>query len=167
MLISETPFRHQVEDIKPFRDVLLGLFFVTTGMLLDPRVIWEHPFLVLGFFVGQILFKGTMIAETARLFGATPGVAMRTGIGRAQAGEFGFVLLNLILDRHLVDSTLLQAILASMLLSMLAAPFLIQNADRIVMRLSSTEWMQQSLQMTRIATQSLKQRGRDHLRLRP
>ena len=100
-----------------------------------------------------------MIAETARLFGATPGVAMRTGIGAAQAGEFGFVLLNLILDRHLVDSTLLQAILASMLLSMLAAPFLIQNADRIVMRLSSTEWMQQSLQMTRIATQSLKQRG--------
>ena len=67
------------EDIKPFRDVLLGLFFVTTGMLLDPRVIWEHPFLVLGFFVGQILF-GTMIAGFARLFGATPGVAMRTGI---------------------------------------------------------------------------------------
>ncbi|MFP3559523.1 cation:proton antiporter, partial [Paraburkholderia sp. SIMBA_049] len=52
MLISETPFRHQVEeDIKPFRDVLLGLFFVTTGMLLDARVIWEHPLLVLGFFV--------------------------------------------------------------------------------------------------------------------
>ncbi|HIC7212505.1 cation:proton antiporter domain-containing protein [Burkholderia stabilis] len=160
MLISETPFRHQVEeDIKPFRDVLLGLFFVTTGMLLDPRVIWEHPLLVLGFFVGQVLFKATMITGLARLFGATPGVAMRTGIGLAQAGEFGFVLLNLILDRHLVDSTLLQAILASMLLSMLAAPFLIQNADRIVMRLSSTEWMQQSLQMTRIATQSLKQRG--------
>ncbi|MFP3693890.1 potassium transporter, partial [Burkholderia sp. SIMBA_048] len=76
-------------------------------------------------------------------FGASPGVAMRTGIGLAQAGEFGFVLLNLILDKHLVDATLLQAILAAMLLSMLAAPFLIQNADRIVLRLSSTEWMMQ------------------------
>ncbi|WP_323122992.1 cation:proton antiporter domain-containing protein [Burkholderia alba] len=160
MLISETPYRHQVEeDIKPFRDVLLGLFFVTTGMLLDPSVIWEHPFLVLGFFVGQVLLKGVTITGLARLFGAPPGVAMRTGLGLAQAGEFGFVLLNLILDRHLVDTTLLQAILASMLLSMLAAPFLIQNADRIVMRLSSTEWLQQSLQMTRIATQSLKQQG--------
>ncbi len=160
MLISETPYRHQVEeDIKPFRDVLLGLFFVTTGMLLDPSVIWQHPFLVIGFFVGQVLFKSTTITGLARLFGASPGVSMRTGLGLAQAGEFGFVLLNLILDRHLVDPTLLQAILASMLLSMLAAPFLIQNADRIVMRLSSTEWMQQSLQMTRIATQSLKQRG--------
>ena len=54
---------------------------------------------------------------------------------------------------------LLQAILSAMLLSMLAAPFIIQNADRIVLRLSSTEWMMQSLQMTRIATQSLKQSG--------
>ncbi|KAF1055035.1 MAG: Glutathione-regulated potassium-efflux system protein KefC [Burkholderia gladioli] len=160
MLISETPYRHQVEeDIKPFRDVLLGLFFVTTGMLLDPRVIWEHPFLVIGFFFGQVLLKAATITGLARLFGAAPGVAIRTGLGLAQAGEFGFVMLNLILDRHLVDSTLLQAILASLLLSMLAAPFLIQNVDRIVMRVSSTEWMQQSLQMTRIATQSLKQQG--------
>ena len=160
MLIAETPYRHQVEeDIKPFRDVLLGLFFVTTGMLLNPRVIWEHPLIVLAFFLGPVLLKMVMITGLARLFGATPGVAMRTGIGLAQAGEFGFVLLNLILDRHLVDATLLQAILAAMLLSMLAAPFMIQNADRVVLRLSSTEWMMQSLQMTRIATQSLKQSG--------
>jgi CPA2 family monovalent cation:H+ antiporter-2 len=160
MLIAETPYRHQVEeDIKPFRDVLLGLFFVTTGMLLNPIVIWEHPLIVLGFLIGPLLLKAVMITGLSRLFGASPGVAMRTGIGLAQAGEFGFVLLNLILDRHLVDATLLQAILAAMLLSMLAAPFLIQNADRIVLRLSSTEWMMQSLQMTRIATQSLKQSG--------
>ncbi|PLZ03398.1 potassium transporter [Burkholderia sp. WAC0059] len=160
MLIAETPYRHQVEeDIKPFRDVLLGLFFVTTGMLLDPLVIWRHPLIVLAFLVGPVLLKAVMITALARLFGSAPGVAMRTGLGLAQAGEFGFVLLNLILDQHLVDATLMQAILAAMLLSMLAAPFLIQNADRIVLRFSSTEWMQQSLQMTRIATESLKQSG--------
>jgi monovalent cation:H+ antiporter-2, CPA2 family len=159
MLISETPYVHQVEeDIKPFRDVLLGLFFVTTGMLLNPRVIWDHPFLVLGFIV-PILLKAVMITALARAFGSPQGVAMRTGLGLAQAGEFGFVLLNLILDSHLVDSTILQAILAAMLLSMLAAPFIIQSMDRIVLRLSSTEWMLQSLQMTKIATQSLKQSG--------
>lgn len=160
MLIAETPYKHQVEeDIKPFRDVLLGLFFVTTGMLLNPHVIWQHPFMVAAFVIGPVVLKAVLITALTRLFGASPGVAMRTGLGLAQAGEFGFVLLNLILDKHLVDPTLLQAILAAMLLSMLAAPFLIQNADRIVLRLSSTEWMQQSLMMTRIATQSIKQSG--------
>ncbi|WP_233879696.1 cation:proton antiporter domain-containing protein [Paraburkholderia flagellata] len=160
MLIAETPYKHQVEeDIKPFRDVLLGLFFVTTGMLLNPHVIWQHPFMVAAFFFGPVVLKAVLITALTRIFGASPGVAMRTGLGLAQAGEFGFVLLNLILDKHLVDATLLQAILAAMLLSMLAAPFLIQNADRIVLRLSSTEWMQQSLMMTRIATQSIKQSG--------
>jgi CPA2 family monovalent cation:H+ antiporter-2 len=134
MLIAETPYRHQVEeDIKPFRDVLLGLFFVTTGMLLNPRVIWEHPLLVLAFLIVPILLKAVMITGLARLFGARPGVAMRTGLYLAQAGEFGFVLLNLILDSHLVEPVLLQAILSAMLLSMLAAPFIIQNADRIVL----------------------------------
>ncbi|WP_322043909.1 cation:proton antiporter [Paraburkholderia sp. J67] len=160
MLIAETPYKHQVEeDIKPFRDVLLGLFFVTTGMLLNPHVIWQHPLMVGAFLIAPIVLKAVLITALTRLFGASPGVAMRTGLGLAQAGEFGFVLLNLILDKHLVDPTLLQAILAAMLLSMLAAPFLIQNADRIVLRLSSTEWMQQSLMMTRIATQSIKQSG--------
>ncbi|WP_321840828.1 cation:proton antiporter domain-containing protein [Paraburkholderia bannensis] len=160
MLIAETPYKHQVEeDIKPFRDVLLGLFFVTTGMLLNPHVIWQHPLMVGAFLIAPIVLKAVLITALTRLFGASPGVAMRTGLGLAQAGEFGFVLLNLILDKHLVDPTLLQAILAAMLLSMLAAPFLIQNADRIVMRISSTEWMQQSLMMTRIATQSIKQSG--------
>jgi CPA2 family monovalent cation:H+ antiporter-2 len=122
-------------------------------------VIWEHPFLVASFFILPILLKAVMITGLARLFGSPPGVAMRTGLNLAQAGEFGFVLLNLILDKHLVEPVLLQAILSSMLLSMLAAPFIIQNADRIVLRLSSTEWLRQSLQMTRIATQSIKQSG--------
>jgi CPA2 family monovalent cation:H+ antiporter-2 len=160
MLISETPYRHQVEeDIKPFRDVLLGLFFITTGMLFDPRVIWQHPLLVLLFLVGPVLLKAVLITGLARLFGASPGVAMRTGLGLAQAGEFGFVLLNMIHDQRLIPNDLMQAILAAMLLSMLAAPFIIQNMDRIVLRLSSSEWMMQSLQMTRIATQSIKQEG--------
>ena len=160
MLIAETPYRHQVEeDIKPFRDVLLGLFFITTGMLLDPMVLVHHPILVLLMLLGPMLFKLTLITGLARAFGASSGVAIRTGLGLAQAGEFGFVLLNLISTRALVDPELVQVIIASMLLSMLAAPFLIQNADRLVMRVSSTEWMRQSLQMTRIATQSIKTTG--------
>jgi CPA2 family monovalent cation:H+ antiporter-2 len=160
MLIAETPYRHQVEeDIKPFRDVLLGLFFITTGMLLDPRTLLHHPLLVSVFLLGPVLFKLALITGLARAFGASSGVAIRTGLGLAQAGEFGFVLMNLLSEHAIVDPELLQVILASMLLSMLAAPFLIANADRLVMRVSSTEWLRQSLQMTRIATQSIKTTG--------
>lgn len=160
MLIAETPYRHQVEeDIKPFRDVLLGLFFITTGMLLDPAVIWRHPVAVLILFLIPVTLKLVLITGLSRLFGASPGVAMRTGLGLAQAGEFGFVLMNLITDKQLLEPEIRDMILAAMLLSMLAAPFLIQNADRIVMRLSANEWLMQSLQMTRIATQSIKTSG--------
>lgn len=160
MLIAETPFRHQVEDdIKPFRDVLLGLFFITTGMLLNPEIVLKQPLLVLLFFVGPLIVKFTLIAGLARLFGSPPGTAIRTGLGLAQAGEFGFVLLNLVIDRSLLDPSLSQAVLAGMLLSMLCAPFLIINADRIALRFVANEWMMQSLQMTKIATQSIKTSG--------
>ena len=160
ILIAETPFRHQVEDdFKPFRDVLLGLFFITTGMLLDPSIVAQQPLLVLLFFVGPLVVKFTLIAGLARLFGSPPGTAIRTGLGLAQGGEFGFVLLNLVIDRHLLDPSLSQAVLAGMLLSMLCAPFLIINADRIALRFVANEWMMQSLQMTKIATQSIKTSG--------
>lgn len=160
MLIAETPYRHQVEeDIKPFRDVLLGLFFITTGMLLDPMILVHHPIAVLVLFIVPIGLKLILITGLSRLFGASPGVAMRTGLGLAQAGEFGFVLMNLITGKQLLDPELVEIILAAMLLSMLAAPFLIQNADRIVMRLSASDWLMQSLQMTKIATQSIKNSG--------
>ncbi|UVA80069.1 monovalent cation:proton antiporter family protein [Pandoraea commovens] len=160
MLIAETPFRHQVEDdIKPFRDVLLGLFFITTGMLLNPGIVLKQPLLVLLFFIGPLIVKFTLIAGLARLFGSPPGTAIRTGLGLAQAGEFGFVLLNLVIDRSLLDPSLSQAVLAGMLLSMLCAPFLIINADRIALRFVANEWMMQSLQMTKIATQSIKTSG--------
>ena len=79
---------------------------------------------------------------------------MRTGLGPAQAGEFGFVLLNQIDGLNLLDPVLTQVIPASMLLSM-AAPFLIQYSDAIVLRFAANEWLLQSLNMTRIAAQSL------------
>jgi Kef-type K+ transport system membrane component KefB len=92
---------------------------------------------------------------------------MRTGLGLAQAGEFGFVLLNLILDRHLVDATLLQAILASMLLSMLAAPFLIQYAtDRDAAAVDRMDAAVAADDPDRGAKPQAA-RPRDHLRLRP
>jgi CPA2 family monovalent cation:H+ antiporter-2 len=160
MLISETEYRHQVEeDIKPFRDVLLGLFFITIGMLLNIPLVLQHWWLVLLLLIGPVLLKFGLIAALARFFGASPGVALRTGIGLAQAGEFGFVLLNQAGGLNLIDPLPVQLILASMVLSMLAAPFLIGKSDAIVLKLSANEWMQQSLALTRIASRTMTTQG--------
>jgi CPA2 family monovalent cation:H+ antiporter-2 len=156
MLISETEYKHQVEeDIKPFRDVLLGLFFITIGMLLNVRLVLEHWWLVLLLLIGPVLLKFGLIAALARVSGASTGVSLRTGLALAQAGEFGFVLLNQAGGLKLMDPFLIQLILASMVLSMLAAPFLIAKSDAIVMKLSANEWMMQSVALTQIATRTM------------
>ena len=156
MLISETQFKHQVEeDIKPFRDVLLGLFFITIGMLLNLRLVLEHWWLVLLLLVIPVLLKFALIAALAKAFGSSDGVAMRTGLALAQAGEFGFVLLNMASGSKLIDPFLMQLVLASMVLSMLVAPFIIEQSDRIVMKMSANEWMMQSLQLTQLASRTM------------
>ncbi|MEO8938609.1 MAG: cation:proton antiporter [Burkholderiaceae bacterium] len=160
MLISETEYRHRVEeDIAPFRDVLLGLFFITIGMLLNVEVVLHNFLWVLALFVGPIALKLLLITGLAKAFGASPGVAIRTGLGLAQAGEFGFVLLNLAGDLKILDPLLLQIVLAAMLLSMLLAPFLIQYSERIALRVASSEWMLQSLALTQIASRTMATRG--------
>ncbi len=103
ILISETEYKHQVEaDIRPFHDVLLGLFFITVGMLLDWRPVLERWGLVLLLVTVPVLFKLGMVAALARAFGASPGVSLRTGLYLAQAGEFGFVLLAMAQGEKLV-----------------------------------------------------------------
>ncbi len=160
MLIAETEYRHRVEeDIKPFRDVLLGLFFITIGMLLNVQVVISHIGLVLLLLLVPIALKLLLITGLAKLFGASPGVAIRTGLGLAQAGEFGFVLLNLAGELQLLDPLLMQIVLAAMLLSMLAAPFMVQYSERIALRVSSSEWMLQSLALTQIASRTMATRG--------
>src|SRR5512140_1924347 len=156
MLISETEFKHQVEtDIRPFHDVLLGLFFITVGMMLDWRMVIDRWVMVLVLLTLPVLFKLLLVMVLARLLGASMGVSLRTGLYLAQAGEFGFVLLTLAQGNQLVPPDLLNPIIASMVLSMLATPFIILHANTIVMKLVASEWMQQSLQMTTIARRSI------------
>ena len=156
MLISETEFKHQVEtDIRPFHDVLLGLFFISIGMLLDWRLVLERWPLVLLLVVVPILFKTAVVTGLSRVLGASTGVSLRAGLYLAQAGEFGFVLLTLAQKGSLVPPELLNPILASRVLSMLATPFLIMYSNGIVLKLVSSEWLQQSLQMTSIARKAI------------
>ena len=156
MLIAETEYKHQVEtDIRPFHDVLLGLFFITIGMKLDAEAVWLHWALVLALTVGPVLFKFVLVTLLARAFGAAPGIALRTGLYLAQAGEFGFVLLALATDRHLIPSEWQSPVLASMVLSMLATPFIVMYSNRIVMKLSASDWLMQSVAMTTIAKRAI------------
>ena len=156
VLVSETEYRHQVgTDIRPFHDVLLGLFFITIGMMLDWHILVDRWALVLMLLTVPLVLKLGIILVLARGMGATTGVALRTGLYLAQAGEFGFVLLSLTQSNGLVQPALMNPILAAMVLSMLATPFLIMYSNRIVMKLVASDWLQQSLQMTSIARKSI------------
>ena len=156
MLVAETEYKHQVEtDIRPFHDVLLGLFFITIGMKLDWRPVLDQWFLVLLLTLGPVLAKFALVALLARAFGTAPGTSLRTGLYLAQAGEFGFVLLTLGAEHGLIAQQWMSPVLASMVLSMLATPFIVMYSSRIVMKLSANEWMLQSLQLTSIAKKSI------------
>ena len=136
MLISETRYRYQVEsDIAPFRDILLGLFFISVGMLLNFNYLLNHIGLVLTLLAGFVLFKAVVVALLTRIIGYETGVGIRTGIILAQAGEFSFVLLALGLEQKLIGGDELQLVLAASLISMIIAPFIIQKNGRIARKL--------------------------------
>ena len=156
MLIAETNFKHKVEeDIRPFHDVLLGLFFITIGMKLDWEVLFDSWTWVLLLATVPILIKAGLIYGLSRLSGTPAGVSLRTGLYLAQAGEFGFVLLTLGSQNGLIPHAWVSPMLASMVLSMIATPFLIMKADAIVNRLISNDWLLQSLALTNMAQRNL------------
>ena len=136
MLISETKFRYQVEsDISAFRDIFLGLFFISVGMLLDVQQIVNNIGVILLVLFALVLFKAAIVTLVVRLVKYESGVAIRTGLILAQAGEFSFVILALGVEQKLVSGPALQVILAASLLSMVIAPFLIQYNGRIARKL--------------------------------
>jgi CPA2 family monovalent cation:H+ antiporter-2 len=156
MLLSETEYRHHVEeDIKPFRDVLLGLFFVTIGMALDLHVVVRQFPWVLAALVLPMGFKFALTLGLARLFGASPGTAIKAALPLAAAGEFGFVLINLASGQSLLPKPVQQVVLAAMLLSMLATPFLLTLGARLALRFGGSEWMLRALELHRIAARSM------------
>ena len=156
MLISETAYRHHVEeDIKPFRDVLLGLFFVTVGMQLEWSIITERWLVVLLLLLALLVLKGLIVGGLARFFGASAGDSLRVGLWLCAGGEFGFVLLSEAKGLSLIPDDLLQVVLAALVLSMLLAPLIVHFSERLVMRFVSSEWLMRSMELTRVAAQSL------------
>ncbi|MDD2742595.1 MAG: monovalent cation:proton antiporter-2 (CPA2) family protein [Rhodocyclaceae bacterium] len=153
MLISETEYRLQVEeDIKPFRDVLMGLFFVTIGVKLDLQILlglWWQVLLVL---IALLTIKGLVVGLLSWKLGASPGNAVRSALWLCAGGEFGFVLLGEI--AHLPKG-IEQVALTALVLSMLIAPFIVHYSEKIVMRFVANEWLMRSMQLTKIAAQAM------------
>lgn len=156
MLIGETEYRYQVaDDIKPFRDVLLGLFFVSIGMRLDIAQLAGEWAVVLGILVAMMALKLFIIGGFSRFFGSLPGTALRSGLWLCAGGEFGFVVLARSGEVGLLAPHQLQPVLAALVLSLLLAPLVVQFSDRLVFRFVASEWLMRSMQLTQIAAQSL------------
>lgn len=139
MMLGDTEFRHQIEStIRPFRDVLVGLFFVTIGMLIDVSVLPQIWHLTLIGAVVLLAVKAALVAAIVHLAGVNRPTAVRTGLVLAVGGEFGFALLAIALSNAVVSTELAQLVLTAVLFSMILAPFLIRHnrwlSNRIVRR---------------------------------
>ncbi|MCH2219528.1 MAG: cation:proton antiporter [Dechloromonas sp.] len=153
MLISETEYKLQVEeDIKPFRDVLMGLFFVTIGVKLDLHILVGLWWQVLLAVVALLVIKSLIVGVLSWRLGASPGNAIRSALWLCAGGEFGFVLLGEVMR---LPKEIQQVALTTLVLSMLIAPFIVQYSERIVVRFVASEWLMRSMQLTRIAAQSM------------
>lgn len=155
VLISETEYRYQVEaDMRPFRDVLLGLFFITIGMQLDLGLLVLHAGWVLVLLLGLVFGKLVAIFLLARAFGSNAGDALRTGLTLAQVGEFGFVLLAEAGKIPTLQPAQMQIVLGAMLLSMVLAPLLIHFREAIVQKCIAGEWLSQAAKLHEIAVKT-------------
>jgi len=160
MLISETEYRYQVEDyIQPFRDVLLGLFFVTIGMLVDFGALGQNFVAIVALAVAMLAVKFGVILALASAFHNPMPTALRSALALAPAGEFGFVLLALAARQGAFDADLLQVVLAASLLSMLSAPLLLARMEAVVLHFIESEWTQRAVSLHNLAVKSMATRG--------
>lgn len=130
VMLAESPYRHELEsDVEPFRSILLGLFFLSVGMLLDLAAVAARPMLVIGVATALIVIKASVIAGLARAFGNGWPRSVRLGLLLSQAGEFAFVLFAQATEAQLILPEAASLFGAVVTLSMAATPFLMRLAD--------------------------------------
>ncbi|HEX2548934.1 MAG TPA: cation:proton antiporter, partial [Gammaproteobacteria bacterium] len=132
LMLAETEFRHQIEvEIRPFRDILLGLFFITIGMLTNVSTWADTWFWILLLVVALVLGKMLLITFISRLLGNNSPTSLRTGIILSQGGEFGFAVLTLSLSNGILPEDYGQVVLAALLISIALSPILIRFNKQI------------------------------------
>ena len=130
VVLAESPYRHELEtDVEPFRSILLGLFFLSVGMLLNLSVIAANPLRVVGIAAAVIVIKSALIALLSRIFGCNWTVSARLGLLLSQAGEFGFVLFAMAATALLITPEAASLFGAVVTLSMATTPFLMRFID--------------------------------------
>jgi len=132
MLLGESHYRHQIEaDIRPFRDILLGLFFVSIGMLIDLQLFASHSLLIIAMTLGLLVIKGSVVALLVKWRGSDNETAWRSGLALAQGGEFCFALMAQMQQNRLMPADLGALLLAATFCSMLLTPLMLRAAPRV------------------------------------
>jgi voltage-gated potassium channel Kch len=130
VMLAESPYRHELEsDVEPFRSILLGLFFLSVGMMLDLSAVAQRPGFVIGIALAMIVIKSLIIAALARSFGNGWSRSIRLGLLISQAGEFGFVLFAQAAASRLILPEAASLFSAVVVLSMMTTPFLMRLTD--------------------------------------
>jgi monovalent cation:proton antiporter-2 (CPA2) family protein len=140
VMLAESPYRHELEsDVEPFRSILLGLFFMSVGMMLDLGVIFERPLTAVGLAAMVIVTKALLLYPLARWFGMAQGRALSLALLLSQAGEFGFVLFAQATTAQLITAEGASLFGAVVTLSMVSTPFLMRLIESLQRRLPATE----------------------------
>lgn len=135
VMLAESPYRHELEtDVEPFRSILLGLFFLSVGMLLDLRLVAERPLMIVAVAAAVIITKAVLIAILSRLFRCSTKLSIRLGLLLSQAGEFGFVLFAQATAAQLITPEAASLFGAVVTLSMATTPFLMRFIDYLEAR---------------------------------
>lgn len=148
VMLAESPYRHELEsDIEPFRSLLLGMFFLSVGMLLDLNVIANHPLTVIGVALGVVIIKGIALTLLGRAFRLPWHRSIRLGLLLSQAGEFGFVLFAQAAAGQLLTAESASMFSAIVVLSMATTPLLMRLTaalDRMEERRTDLDGPEQS-----------------------
>lgn len=135
MIIAETRYHHKVEsDIAPFKDLLLGTFFLTVGLKIDVMYFGQNIFLIVGILATILLLK-TIIIYSVMKFSSKPRNAMKTALSLSQVGEFSFAIFALASSANLIDNDLMSTLILVVVLSMIITPFLMTRIERIVSKI--------------------------------
>ena len=158
MLLGESHYRHQIEaDIRPFRDILLGLFFVSIGMLIDLQLFVHDGLLILGLTLALMLIKGAVVATLVKLRSSDGETAWRSGLALAQGGEFCFALMAQMQLNSLIPPDIAAYLLAATFCSMLLTPLLLRAAPKIAAALHRKS--NEEAELEQIAAQSAELHG--------
>ena len=131
MMIAETKYRYRIEsDLIPFRDILLGVFFVTVGMLIDWHSFMDYGLIILGLLVGIIVLKALLIFGILRFF-VQKRTALKTSLALFQVGEFSLAVFALAYSYELIPDELNQIMIITIVLSMILTPFVLKNIKEI------------------------------------